>query len=175
MDDATHYSIDIKDILNNNKTNMNFPFTFHYLVRPKKSDSDIGRGNGIVWASIKNHQLSFAKLNQFVFNDQGRFGNKQAKAYLIQLVSHSKKICSTPRKREGVFEGMYGFVGLLYYYLIDNWNSKYETYHWQYLKTKQIRSNDTDDTYSRQNSMEFYKETKHQKLYIISALLLGYH
>ena len=120
---------------------------------------------GIVWASIKKHQESFAKLDQFKFKENGRCGNEQMISYLTQLVSYSKKICTQNKKREGVFEGMYGFVGCYYYYLIYNWcQNNFETFHWQYLKTQHIKNNDNDDTYSRQNSMNFLRGNRRSKI-----------
>ena len=101
-----------------NQINMNFLFTFKSLAPIKKSN--LNTEDGIVWASIENHKTSFAKLINFKLNKQGKFGNQQIKEYLTQLVSDSKKICSFDRKREGVFEGMYGFVSSHYYYLIEH-------------------------------------------------------
>ena len=119
---------------------------------------------GIVWASIENHGTSFGNLDQFKFNERGKFGNKQTKSYLTDLASYSKKICTQNKKREGVFEGMYGFVGCYYYYLIYDWcQNNFETFHWQYLKTQQIKKN-ADHTYSRKNSMNFLRGNRSSKI-----------
>ena len=144
-----------------NKKNMNFPIKFKFLEEPSSQTTFT---LGIIYASIKNHQNSFGKLNQFQFNENGRYANDQTKNYLTQLVSYSKKICSTPRKRPGVFEGMYGFVSKKYFYILHGWTPGYETYHWQYLKTKQIKKKDVEDKYSRENSMQFLRGNKSMKV-----------
>ncbi len=95
---------------------MNFPLTFEFLLPPNSQEMSLF---GLISTSIEKHEHSFAKLDQFKFNEKGKFANQQTKAYLTQLVSYSKKICSTPRKRPRVFEGMYGFVSRQYYYILD--------------------------------------------------------
>ena len=78
---------------------MNFPFDFKLLVAIEKSYSNVEIG--IVWASTENHETSFAKLYQFKFNEQGKFGSKEIKEYLTQLVSYRKKICCFYKKHKG--------------------------------------------------------------------------
>ena len=71
---------DPKDIMTQNRINMNFPFNFKSLAPIEKSYSNADVG--IVWASIENHETSFTKLVNFKFNEQGKFGNQQTKKYL---------------------------------------------------------------------------------------------
>ena len=151
-------SFDFEDVMEQNKRNMKFPLKFQYLKDPRLEMNSFG----LIFASIKNHQKSFGMLDQFQFKENGKFANNQTKSYLTQLVSYSKKIYSTPRKRIGVFEGMYGFVSKKYFFILDSYN-RYETYHWQYLKTKQIKKND-QFKYSRENSMDFLRGNKQMKV-----------
>ena len=83
-----------------NKKNMNFLLTFKFLQLPNSQDMFSFE---VIYASIKNHQHSFGKLNQFQFEENGRCPNQQTKKYLTQLVSYSKKMCSTPRKHPGAY------------------------------------------------------------------------
>ena len=152
--------VEVIDILKKIIKNMQFPLSFKFLKKPKTADSNAEVG--IVWASIQDHQTSFANLDQFKFDDEGNY-KKQTKEYLTQLVSHSKKICSFKRKQDGIFEGSYGFVGSYHYDLKDNWRSEYIPYHWQYLKTYQVERNN-NYPYSRQNSMAFLRGNKNSKI-----------
>ena len=62
---------------------MNFPLKFKFLEEPS---SETAFTLGIMYASIKKHQNSFGKLDQFQFNENGRYANDQTKNYLTQLV-----------------------------------------------------------------------------------------
>ena len=134
--DSYDYS---EDIMRKNCTKMNFPLNFKLM--------SFQNSRPMIYALKENHEKLFAELNQFKFNDRGRYENDQTKAILTQLVSCIKKIRSTLRKCSGVFEGMYGFVSSHYYFLFDGLKTGYNTYHWQYLKSQHnnIKMKDEDN------------------------------